>query len=196
MARELSAPETGGSSDRRRFGALGAVLGWVVIAVLAYFIWPASLGGGTTAIVVNGHSMEPTYYTGDIVVARAAEPQVGDVIVYSTLDLDGSKIVHRIIGGDGVNGWQVQGDNNDYVDPFYPTNEDVLGVAKLHIPKLGLWAAILRSPLVWGSILLIAVGFTMWPSRPEELDVSDDVSDDEDGSSAGIAEPSGAEVSR
>ena len=64
--------------------------------------------------------MEPTYYTGDLVVARCGEPQVGDVVVYEPTDLGGARIIHRIVGGDADDGWEMQGDNNDFVDPFTP----------------------------------------------------------------------------
>ncbi|WP_061961598.1 signal peptidase I [Demequina flava] len=165
MASTLETQETGGPTAVRRSRVLKSVLAWVVVLTLAYFIWPTSLGGGTTAIVVNGHSMEPTYYTGDVVVARADEPEIGDVVIYTTEDLGDAKIIHRIIGGDGVNGWEIQGDNNDFVDPFHPTNEDVLGVAKFHIDSVGTWATVLRSPSVWASFLLLALGLVMWPSR-------------------------------
>lgn len=179
MASTLSTQDTGSAVRDRRVRVLKGVLAWGAILVLAFFLWPTSLGGGTTVIVVNGHSMEPTYYTGDVVVARSQEPQVGDVIVYTTQDLGDAKIIHRIIGGDGVDGWEVQGDNNDFVDPFYPTNDDVLGVAKFHIDSVGTWATVLQSPFVWASLLLLALALTMWPTRkcPEDDDVTETLTD-------------------
>lgn len=171
MTTTLETRETDGITSRRWFRVLKSVLAWGFLLSLAFFIWPSSLGGGTTTIVVNGHSMEPTYYTGDIVVARSGEPQVGDIVVYSTAELGDGKIVHRIIGGDGQTGWDLQGDNNDFVDPFHPTNEDVLGIAKVHVPALGKAATLLSNPLVWGSMLLIAFGLIIWPSKEcPELD--------------------------
>ena len=157
---------SGGLRGRRWPRLLGSVLAWGLVAVLAYFIWPSNLGGGTTAIVVNGHSMEPTYYTGDIVVARSGEPQVGDVVVYTTADLGEAKIIHRIIGGDGESGWEIQGDNNDFVDPYHPTNDDVLGIALVHVPAVGTFATVLQNPFVWGSFLLLGLGLVIWPSKP------------------------------
>lgn len=174
MTSTLATRDTDGLTGRRWFRVLGSVLSWGLLALLAFLIWPTSLGGGTTTIVVNGHSMEPTYYTGDIVIARSGEPQIGDVVVYTTADLGDAKIVHRIIGGDGVNGWDIQGDNNDFVDPFHPTNEDVLGIAKVHLPAIGKATTLLSSPLVWGSMLLLAIGLIIWPSKECPDDDEDD----------------------
>ncbi|WP_430868382.1 signal peptidase I [Demequina aurantiaca] len=176
MSGTLETQETDGRTGRRGLRALGSVLAWGLLALLAFFIWPSSLGGGTTTIVVNGVSMEPTYYTGDIVVARTGEPQIGDVVVYTTADLGGGQIVHRIIGGDGQTGWDLQGDNNDFVDPFHPTNEDVIGIAEFSVPSLGAVASVLSSPLVWGSMLLIAFGLIIWPSK-ECPELSEDETD-------------------
>ncbi len=145
---------------------LSNVLAWGLVGVLAYFVWPSSLGGGTTAIVVNGESMEPTYHTGDIVIARSGEPAVGDVVVYTSEELGDGKIVHRVIGGDARSGWVLQGDNNDFIDPIEPVGDDVLGVARVHLPSIGAWAGALQSPIVWGSLLLVALALLIWPSRP------------------------------
>jgi len=183
MDNTLETQDTDGDTSRLWFRVLKSVLAWGLLAVLAFFIWPSSLGGGTTTIVVNGHSMDPTYFTGDIVVARSGEPKIGDIVIYSTADLGEAKIIHRIVGGDGVTGWDIQGDNNDYVDPFHPANDEILGIAKLHIPSVGAWAAVLSSPLVWGSMLLLALGLIIWPSSKEcpELDQADDQADDLEG---------------
>ncbi|WP_062213354.1 signal peptidase I [Demequina oxidasica] len=196
MTSTLETQITDGFTSRRWFRVLKSVLAWGLLLVVAFFIWPSNLGGGTTSIVVNGRSMEPTYHTGDIVAARKGDPQIGDVVVYSTPELSGGKIVHRIIGGDGETGWDIQGDNNDFVDPFHPTNDEVLGIAKLHFPAVGKIAGILSSPLVWGSMLLIAFGLVIWPSKEcpelpegEAGDGGHDSTADDAGASEGSALP-------
>ena len=128
--------------DDKRLPALSIAL------VVAYFTWPTSLGGCTTLTIVSGHSMEPTYYTNDIVVSRCGTPEVGDIAVYATPETGGARIVHRVIGGDGETGWEFQGDNNDFVDQFRPTDDQVLGTAVLHIPRAGLVAKAVSSPMV------------------------------------------------
>ena len=66
-----------------------------------------------------------------------ASYQVGDIVVYNPPDVGGARVIHRIIGGNGADGWVMQGDNNDFVDPWEPTDDRVLGKAVLHLPKVG-----------------------------------------------------------
>ena len=166
----------GASVARRVLRAAPGLLGYVVTIVAAILLWPTSLGGCTTLTIVSGHSMEPTYYTGDLVVARCGEPEVGDVVVYQPADLGGARIIHRIIGGD-ADGWEMKGDNNSWVDPFAPAGDEVLGVARIHLPKVGLAAALLTSPLLWLSLLVIALAIFTWPSATDEDDDDEDAGD-------------------
>ncbi|QHT58060.1 signal peptidase I [Cellulomonas sp. H30R-01] len=158
---------------RRVLRAVASVLLYSAAALAAWLLWPTNLGGCTTLTIVSGHSMEPTYETGDLVVSRCGEPQVGDVVVYRPEQLDGGRIIHRLVGGDGTNGWVVQGDNNDWTDPFAPTNDQILGVAQLHVAKVGLVGRLVASPWVFGSCLLIAGALLVWPSSRDEDDTDD-----------------------
>ena len=166
----------GASVARRVLRAAPGLLGYVVTIVAAILLWPTSLGGCTTLTIVSGHSMEPTYYTGDLVIARCGEPEVGDVVVYQPATLGGARIIHRIIGGD-ADGWEMKGDNNSWVDPFAPAGDEVLGVARIHLPKVGLAAALLTSPLLWLSLLIIALAIFTWPSATDEDDDDEDAGD-------------------
>ncbi|GAA3795035.1 signal peptidase I [Cellulomonas soli] len=187
---EPAAPEA--PRARRVLRAVPTVLLYGAAIVAAWFLWPSSLGGCTTLTIVSGHSMEPTYYTGDVVVARCGEPQVGDVVVYQPADLGGARIIHRIIGGDGASGWQMQGDNNGFVDPFSPTDAEVVGIASVHLPKVGLAAAALTNPWIWGSLIVIAVGILLWPTRVEDDDERSQDDDAPAGPSAHVAVGEGA----
>ncbi|MDC7121468.1 signal peptidase I [Cellulomonas fimi] len=159
---------------RRVLRAVASVLIYAAAAVAAWLLWPTNLGGCTTLTIVSGRSMEPTYETGDLVVSRCGTPQVGDVVVYRPDELDGGRIIHRLVGGDGTNGWVVQGDNNDWTDPFAPTNDQILGVAQLHVAKVGLVGRFVASPWVFGSCLLIAGALLVWPSSRDEGDEPDE----------------------
>ncbi|HEY3546843.1 MAG TPA: S26 family signal peptidase, partial [Propionicimonas sp.] len=164
---------------RRLLGGALSV-GWVLGAVLlGYLIWPSSLGGCTTLTIVSGHSMEPTYYTGDLVVARCGPVEKGDVIVYHPTDVGGARVIHRIVGGDATHGWVVQGDNNTFLDPWTPTQKDILGSAKLHLAGVGKFASILLSPLTWISMLVVALAIVIWPGRPEPDAAPADENEDE-----------------
>ena len=144
-------------------------MAWVFGAlVIGWFLWPSSLGGCTTLTIVSGVSMEPTYYTGDLVVSRCGPVEVGDVVVYNPPDVGGARVIHRLVGGNADEGWVVQGDNNDFLDPWNPVAEDILGSAVLHLPHVGKFASILLSPLTWISLLIVALAVVIWPGRKTE----------------------------
>ena len=169
----------GAGLPRRLLGAATSIV-WILGALgVGWVLWPSSLGGCTTLTIVSGHSMEPTYYTGDLVVSRCGPVEIGDVIVYNPPDVGGARVIHRIIDGD-ASGWIVQGDNNDFLDPWTPTGDDILGSAVLHLPQVGKFAAILVSPLTWISLLIVALAIVVWPGRPPEP---------EDGADTDGAEP-------
>nr|WP_297426095.1 signal peptidase I [uncultured Actinotalea sp.] len=147
--------------------ALARAGNWVLLLAVvggAVLLWPTALGGCTTLTVVSGRSMEPTYVTGDLVVARCGPAEVGDVVVYEPPGEEGARVIHRVVDGDAT-GWVVQGDNNDFLDPWRPTADDVVGVGRWHVPGLGTVAAILLSPLTGVSVLLLALAVLVWPQR-------------------------------
>jgi len=164
----------------RRLLGLATSVAWILGSLtIGWLLWPSSLGGCTTLTIVSGHSMEPTYYTGDLVVSRCGAVDVGDVIVYNPPDVGGARVIHRIIDGD-ASGWIVQGDNNDFIDPWNPTEENILGSAVLHLPQVGKFAAILLSPLTWISLMVVALAVVVWPGRkPEETAEPEDGEPDE-----------------
>jgi len=172
--------ERAGAGLPRRLLGLVTSLVWILGALtVGWFLWPSSLGGCTTLTIVSGHSMEPTYYTGDLVVSRCGPVEIGDVVTYNPPNVGGARVIHRIIGGD-ASGWIVQGDNNDFVDPWKPTEENILGSAVLHLPQVGKFAAILLSPLTWISLMVVALAVVVWPGRkPEETAEPEDGEPDE-----------------
>lgn len=169
-------------TTRRILGLLGTILIWVIVAIDAWYLWPTTLGGKTALVVVSGQSMEPLYFDGDLVIARDIEPGVGDIIVYAPAGYGGSQIVHRITGGDGETGWTVQGDNNDFLDPFTPTNDEVVGVVMVHYPNLGRLTALMLNPMVWASILIVAIALLIWFSD-DDCDEDEDEADSYEGQS-------------
>ena len=153
---------------RRYLSFSGNLALWLVVAFCAWLLWPSSLGGSTSFILVNGHSMEPSYLPGDLVIARTGVPSLGDIVVYRPEGLGDSKVVHQIVGGDGVNGWVMKGLNNDWVDPWKPTNADVVGIVQLRIPSLGGFGRVLLSPLIWAALLVVSIGLLLWPGKPDD----------------------------
>lgn len=151
---------------------------YLLVALLAVLVWPVDLGGCASLTVVSGRSMEPTMSSGDVVVARCGQPQVGDVVIYRPAELDGQRIIHRIIGG-GPDGWQLQGDNNDFVDPFTPTDDEIIGIELARVPYVGRVVSWADNPFVWLSVLALALGLVLWPSPEDDEDDPDDADDEE-----------------
>lgn len=174
VARERSELAGAVETPRRLLGIISSLLWAVGAVVVGWFLWPTSLGGCTTLTIVSGQSMEPTYYTGDLVVSRCGPVEVGDVVVYNPPDVEGARIIHRIVGGDAAEGWIIQGDNNDFLDPWRPTEENILGSSVLHLPHVGKVAAILLSPLTWISILTVALAVIVWPGRGTDEEAAED----------------------
>ncbi len=167
---------TGAHSAHRYLPLVGNLLLWLLVIAAGVFLWPTSLGGQTALIIVSGHSMEPTYFDGDLVVARSGEPQIGDIIVYRPEGYGGAQIVHRIVGGDS-SGWDIQGDNNSWLDPFDVTNREIVGVVQAHVPHAGVVGKILISPVTWAFILIGAVALVIWPEDRRSDDDDDELAE-------------------
>ncbi len=137
-------------------------LALVALAVLAWcwFFLPQSLGGRAGWVLVSGKSMLPRYHTGDLVlVERQAHYHVGQVIAYHVPKGDpmaGAQVIHRIVGGDPVHGFVVQGDNRTAPDTWRPKPSDIVGAKVLRIPDAILVLEWLRSPVLLG---LLAASF-------------------------------------
>ena len=127
----------------KKFSKYSAVFGYIFAAVLLTFS-AASMAGYVKARVVLTNSMEPTIKPGDIVITADASrvvPQVGSVVAYQARQFDGAPVgvfTHRIIGGNGIDGWLLKGDNNPSPDIQKPKDADILGTVVLTIPYLGL----------------------------------------------------------
>ena len=49
-------------------------------------------------------------------------------------------MIHRIIGGSAEEGFLMQGDNNDFIDPWELTPDEIVGKAVFIIPRCTWWA--------------------------------------------------------
>ena len=129
-----------------------------VIAVWALFFRPQMLGGPVSNIAVSGNSMLPTYESGDfLIVKKQNSYAVGDIVVYSIPADDvgaGRRVVHRIVGGD-ENGFDMRGDNNPNLDPWSPSQDQIVGQVWFRIPSLAAVLSHLRNP----TLLAITIGF-------------------------------------
>ena len=109
------------------FSIAATVALWACIA-------PAHLGGSLSYVTIKGTSMNPGIHAGDVVVLKPSAPyNVGDVIAYRS-NMNGAPILHRVIDITGDR-FLMQGDNNNFVDDYRPTEADVIGQKILLIPK-------------------------------------------------------------
>jgi signal peptidase len=154
------------------------LLGWVatIAIVVAWFVAfrPPILGGPATTVAVRGHSMDPTFHNGDLVILhRRSTYRIGDVVAYRIPDGElaaGARVVHRIVGGNAANGFVTRGDNNPHVDKWRPRPHDILGARWLHIPSAAAWLSRLRQPIVLATLAAIAGFFLVMTWSPRRLD--------------------------
>ncbi len=124
---------------------LGTALSALVIVAWFFTLRPVAMGGPMGYINVSGHSMEPTFWTGDLVLTRKqADYNVGDIVAFKA---DGKgMVIHRIIGGNGTDGYEMQGDNNSWVDSWNPTNDEIVGKKFVHVAGLAKKLAWFQDP--------------------------------------------------
>lgn len=150
-----------------------AVVGWIFV------LRPQGLGGPASYVMVSGQSMEPTYESGDFVVALERDSYgVGDVIVYRVPEGDlgaGRLIIHRVIDGDQVSGFRTQGDNRPTPDEWKPTEEDIVGKLWFHIPNAGSLLPYLRSPIALASFFGVFTFLLVFLDRDKKDEAAEPV---------------------
>lgn len=159
------------SAHQTRIVAILRTAAWTIGAVaVLLLVWPQSIGGTVAYVRVDGHSMDGTFKTGDLVVVRRQRSyHVGDVVSYRVPKGEfgaGAQVIHRIIGGSGSKGFITQGDNKPFPDKWYPKTSDVVGTWWIRVPGIGVRAEVLRSPVHVGGLcaaLTVLVG--LWPRR-------------------------------
>ena len=147
------------------------------VVLLLVGIWyltlaPSAIGGPLSLVLVRGTSMEPTYATGDLVIGyRAGRPPVaGEVVVFR--GPGGVPVIHRTraVRGDEL---VTRGDNLPADDPWDTTVDDVLGTARLHVPKAGLVADTLAQPYVMGGFAALTVMLLVMARRDPDAEPDD-----------------------
>ncbi len=125
-----------------------------LLAVLWYFFAPAQIGGQTSYVIVNGISMEPKFHKGDLALVRTSDTyNVGDIVVYRHPTI--GPVIHRVIGTDGDH-FIFKGDNNDFVDPYHPTQSELIGKFWFHIPAIGKSFSKLHNRLVIAGLVALS----------------------------------------
>ena len=101
------------ASPRSRLRRILSLLAWVLVAAALFVSWPQSMGGDVAYVQVQGHSMDGTYKSGDLIVVRRHDHySVGDIVTYRIPKGQfgaGAQVIHRIVGGDWDHGIRDQG---------------------------------------------------------------------------------------
>lgn len=141
---------------RRALRVLELAAGIALAAAWALTLRPTTLGGPATYAVVRGDSMLPDFHSGDLVVLMAmSEYLPGDVVGYRVPEGElgaGHVVVHRIVSGDGWQGYTMEGDNNPAPDPWLPRARDVAGSVWLLVPGLGQVIMLAHRPVIAGAL--------------------------------------------
>ena len=99
----------------------------------------------------------------------------GDIVAFQVgRDGRGGQVIHRVIGGNGVKGYRMQGDNNPDPDPWRPTDADVIGKAWIHLDQKAFLMHLPRNPtfagIAAGLVTLLVLGLDARPKRRQEAE--------------------------
>ncbi len=139
------------------------LLSWMVVLLLAVLVWigfaPVQIGGPVAYVMLSGNSMEPDYAVGDLILARKeTTPAIGEAVVYQHPQV--GYVFHRIIDRQGDT-FLLQGDNNDWVDSYQPSEDQIIGSYWLHLPGGGSLISNLRKPVYFALLSLGAAGVVL-----------------------------------
>jgi signal peptidase I len=127
----------------------------LLLLLVGWFGWlgPTQFGGPATYVTVSGFSMEPTLFDGDLAVLRASDDDYapGDIVAYAYGE---GLVIHRITGGDGEQGFLLQGDNRTRADTARPTAAAIAGELWFEVPGAGSWLLRLREPVNFGYFVM------------------------------------------
>ncbi|MBB4764303.1 S26 family signal peptidase [Amorphoplanes digitatis] len=115
-------------------------------AVVAWSVLPLSWGW-SSAVIVSG-SMGPRVHRGDVVISSPPAPDwrpaVGQVVTVPDALHPGQTVTHRVVGFDERGRLMTRGDANGSDDSFHTAPEQVRGIARLLVPRVGLATLLMR----------------------------------------------------
>lgn len=148
----------------RRSTVVGLLVAVALVAAWLALLRPTWLGGPAGYVIVAGHSMEPAFHTGDLAITqRQPSYEAGDVIAFET---EGGVVIHRIVGGDAVSGYQVKGDNREQLDPWRPRPMSIEGKVWLMLPQAGNLVAFVRQPAILAGLAAAVAFFLAFTAGP------------------------------
>ena len=162
------------------------ILGFILVIIWVAFV-PIQVGGQAYYVMVTGQSMLPVFRQGDLAIVKPASVyNKGDIVTYIDPSSN-AKVIHRIIGID-KDRFDLKGDNNSWVDPLHPTQDEILGKLWLHLPKLGLVVNWLRLPINMALIVGLLGGVLMVGPNTQPNQIGKKKNKPSGGASAGWVE--------
>jgi signal peptidase I len=120
-----------------------AITGFILLVAVWINLAPVQFGGQAVYLIIDGVSMEPRFFTGDLVILHQTNSyEISDIAAYREPNTGGI-IIHRIIGQDGER-FTLLGDNKPRPDGYRPTLSEMVGRYWMYIPKLGRLASQFR----------------------------------------------------
>ena len=115
-------------------------------------------------VIVNGVSMNPTYYEGDLLVVQGipdkSRIEVHDIIVFHDPYNWDKLILHRVVEVRALNDqliFRTQGDNNDQANPWQVQEEHITGRVLQKIPYVGGIVMAIKTPYGIGILFSLIV---------------------------------------
>ena len=137
-----------------------ALIGLVAAVVVTAAVGPFAAATGRRALVVGGGSMSPTIPIGSMVIvepAGAAPLRAGDIATFSTLArVVVTHRVTRVIDRADGTWYETKGDANAHPDPALWPEAAVVGRVVVHLPALGMLSWLLRHPIGWLNVIVLA----------------------------------------
>ena len=130
----------------------------LVISVLV-LIFPFVVFAGDNIMVITTTSMLPVLKPNDMIVVQMQnieQIKEGDIIAFDS-HMEFGIVAHRVIEKyekDGQIIVDTKGDNNEEADPWYVTDEDLIGKIKSIIPGLGI---VLVGPVRYALVAVIII---------------------------------------
>lgn len=142
-------------TNRRGFQALSGAALIITLVVAWTILAPIQFGGQVAYVIVNGNSMWPALHWDDLVILRRASTyQVGDIVAYH--DPKVGPVIHRIIKQESDH-FVLKGDHNDFIDPYHPTQAELIGKLWIRLPIVGCYTEQIRTPQIL-TLLAAVVG--------------------------------------
>ena len=130
-----------------------------LVAAVIVLIFPFVFFYGNQIMIITTTSMLPVLYPNDMIVVKPATVQdvsEGDIIAFDS-HMEMGIVAHRAIAIYDHKGEMVidtKGDNNESEDPWFVTDNDLIGIVDKTIPKLGI---LLVAPVRYALVAVIII---------------------------------------